>query len=143
MACGLSRAALPCAQSSNDIYAPCGGTVIAVNEALEDEPELLNASAHGDGWIAEFEARPNLSVPFHPPLLTAQLRAHRICLLTPVAGLRAQLEDMSEMDDLMDAEAYAAHVRAAPPLFSSVFRCSLKRCAGGGLSSAWCCVVCW
>ena len=41
--------------------------MIAVNEALEDEPELLNASAHGDGWIAEFEARPNLSVPFHPP----------------------------------------------------------------------------
>eukprot|EP01045_Picozoa_sp_COSAG04_P027388 COSAG04_NODE_3998_length_2370_cov_4.308675_1_plen_35_part_10 len=35
--------------------------MIAVNEALEDEPELLNASAHGDGWIAEFEARPNLS----------------------------------------------------------------------------------
>ena len=49
--------ALPCAQSSNDIYAPCGGTVIAVNEALEDEPELLNSAAHGDGWIAEFKVR--------------------------------------------------------------------------------------
>ena len=62
---GLSRMALPCAQSSNDIYAPCGGTVVAVNEALEDEPELLNASAHGDGWIAEFEARPT---PLPPSL---------------------------------------------------------------------------
>ena len=82
--------ALPCAQSSNDIYAPCGGTVVAVNEALEDEPELLNASAHGDGWIAEFEARPNLSVPFHPPPpYSLRNSAVRLCLLTPVAGLRA------------------------------------------------------
>ena len=89
---GLSRMALPCAQSSNDIYAPCGGTVVAVNEALEDEPELLNASAHGDGWIAEFEARPTPLPPSlapSTPRTTAQLRAHRLCLLTPVAGLRA------------------------------------------------------
>ena len=45
-------------QSSNDIYAPCAGTVVAVNEDLEDAPELINSSAHGEGWIAQFEVRP-------------------------------------------------------------------------------------
>jgi hypothetical protein len=49
--------AVAAAQSSNDIYAPCSGVITAVNEALEDEPELLNSAAHGDGWIAEFKVR--------------------------------------------------------------------------------------
>ncbi len=35
----------------SDLYAPASGTVVAVNEALRSQPELLNADPHGDGWI--------------------------------------------------------------------------------------------
>ncbi len=34
-----------------DLVSPVSGEVIAVNEALEDEPELINKSAFGNGWI--------------------------------------------------------------------------------------------
>jgi len=36
----------------SELYAPIGGEVVAVNEALEDAPELLNQDPYG-GWIVE------------------------------------------------------------------------------------------
>ncbi|MBZ4654807.1 MAG: glycine cleavage system protein [Peptococcaceae bacterium] len=39
----------------SDIYAPCSGTITAVNEALLDSPELINQDPYGDGWIIEME----------------------------------------------------------------------------------------
>jgi glycine cleavage system H protein len=38
-------------KSVSDIYAPVSGTIVAVNDALEGEPELLNSDPYGDGWI--------------------------------------------------------------------------------------------
>jgi glycine cleavage system H protein len=38
-------------KSVSEIYAPVSGTVSAVNEALNDEPERLNADPYGEGWI--------------------------------------------------------------------------------------------
>ena len=38
-------------KAASDIYAPISGEVIAVNEALEDSPELVNSDAFGDGWF--------------------------------------------------------------------------------------------
>jgi len=35
----------------SDIYAPVSGTVTAVNEALFDEPELVNEDPFGEGWM--------------------------------------------------------------------------------------------
>ncbi len=35
----------------SDIYAPVAGTVTEVNEALLDEPELINEDPYGDGWM--------------------------------------------------------------------------------------------
>jgi glycine cleavage system H protein len=35
------------------IYAVFSGEVIAVNEALEDQPELINASPYDQGWICK------------------------------------------------------------------------------------------
>lgn len=35
----------------SDIYAPIGGDVTEVNEALIDNPELLNSDPHGAGWL--------------------------------------------------------------------------------------------
>ena len=34
-----------------ELYMPIGGEVLVVNTALEDSPELVNASPHSDGWI--------------------------------------------------------------------------------------------
>jgi glycine cleavage system H protein len=42
-------------KSVSDIYAPVSGTVVAVNEALADTPQLLNEDPYGAGWICEIE----------------------------------------------------------------------------------------
>jgi glycine cleavage system H protein len=42
-------------KSVSDIYAPVTGTVTAVNEALEDQPELVNQDPYGAGWIMTIE----------------------------------------------------------------------------------------
>ena len=38
-------------KSVSEIYSPVTGTITAVNEALNDEPELLNRDPYGDGWV--------------------------------------------------------------------------------------------
>lgn len=35
----------------SDLYLPVGGEVLEFNEALEDEPELVNKDPYGKGWI--------------------------------------------------------------------------------------------
>lgn len=42
-------------KSVSDIYAPVAGTVLAVNDALADAPQLLNDDPYGEGWICELE----------------------------------------------------------------------------------------
>jgi glycine cleavage system H protein len=61
------------AKAVSDLYAPVSGTVVEVNEALRDAPELLNSDPFGEGWIA-----------------------------------RVELGDASELEALMDADAYTA-----------------------------------
>ncbi|QYJ96949.1 glycine cleavage system protein GcvH [Shewanella alkalitolerans] len=60
-------------KAASDIYAPVSGEVVAVNEALEDSPELVNSDAYGDGWF-----------------------------------FRIMPSDLSELDNLLDAEGYQA-----------------------------------
>ena len=43
-------------KAAADIYAPVSGTVVAVNENLEDAPELVNQDPYGDGWFYRLEA---------------------------------------------------------------------------------------
>ncbi len=59
-------------KAASDIYAPVGGTVVAVNEVLDDAPENVNQDPYGDGWF--FSIEPN---------------------------------DLADLDDLLDADAYA------------------------------------
>lgn len=40
-------------KSVSEIYAPVGGTVSAVNNALTSSPELINSDPYGEGWICE------------------------------------------------------------------------------------------
>jgi|TARA_B100000315_G_scaffold60237_1_gene54632 glycine cleavage system H protein len=42
-------------KAASDIYAPVGGTVCAVNETLEDAPEMVNQDPYGDGWFFRVE----------------------------------------------------------------------------------------
>ena len=44
-------------KAASDIYAPIGGTIIAVNAALEDTPELVNQDPYGEGWF--YKLQPN------------------------------------------------------------------------------------
>ncbi|MXX91968.1 MAG: glycine cleavage system protein GcvH [Chloroflexi bacterium] len=37
----------------SDLFSPVSGTVTAVNEELEQSPELCNSDPYGDGWIME------------------------------------------------------------------------------------------
>jgi glycine cleavage system H protein len=43
-------------KSVSDVYAPVSGTVVEVNSALEDTPELVNRDPYGEGWFAVIEA---------------------------------------------------------------------------------------
>ncbi|MCU0581170.1 MAG: glycine cleavage system protein GcvH [Syntrophales bacterium] len=40
-------------KSVSDIYSPVSGEVVAVNEVLQDKPELVNEDAFGEGWIVK------------------------------------------------------------------------------------------
>ncbi|MBO6144289.1 MAG: glycine cleavage system protein GcvH [Prevotella sp.] len=59
-------------KAASDLMSPVSGTVVEVNEALEDEPELVNKDAY-EHWI-----------------------------------IKVEMSDKSELDNLMDAQAYAA-----------------------------------
>jgi glycine cleavage system H protein len=39
----------------SDLYAPVSGTVREVNEALFDQPELVNDAPYGEGWMLKLE----------------------------------------------------------------------------------------
>ena len=38
-------------KAASDVYCPIAGTVVAVNDNLEDTPESINSDAYGAGWI--------------------------------------------------------------------------------------------
>lgn len=42
-------------KSVSDVYAPVTGTVTAKNEALDDQPELINGDPYSGGWMLEVE----------------------------------------------------------------------------------------
>jgi glycine cleavage system H protein len=47
-------------KAASDIYMPVSGKIIAINKALEDEPELINQDPYGDGWL--FKVAPDNTV---------------------------------------------------------------------------------
>ena len=73
VAAGEEFGAVESVKAASDLISPVSGTVVEVNEALEDQPELLNEDAFGN-WI-----------------------------------IKVQLSDPSELESLMDVEAYKAH----------------------------------
>ena len=43
-------------KAASDIYMPITGEIVGVNEALEEEPELVNQDPYGAGWL--FKIKP-------------------------------------------------------------------------------------
>ena len=72
LSAGEEFGAVESVKAASDLIAPVTGVVIEVNEALEDQPELIKQDAY-ENWIVKVE-----------------------------------LSDKSELDNLMDAKAYAA-----------------------------------
>lgn len=42
-------------KTASDIYAPISGTIVEVNEALDANPEHINAEPYGEGWLFRIE----------------------------------------------------------------------------------------
>jgi len=63
-------------KSVSDVYAPVSGEVVAVNDALDATPELINDDPYGGGWLFEV-------VPTDPAAVEGLLDA---------AGYQATLE---------------------------------------------------
>ena len=42
-------------KAASDVYAPVGGTIVGVNDRLEDSPDLVNESAEDQGWFFRME----------------------------------------------------------------------------------------
>jgi len=51
LAAGDEAGVVESVKAASDIYAPLSGEVIAINEALEDEPETVNGDPYNDGWF--------------------------------------------------------------------------------------------
>ena len=69
---GEEFGAVESVKAASDLNSPVSGTVVEVNEALEDAPEMVNKDAF-ENWI-----------------------------------IKVELSDKTELDNLMDAEAYKA-----------------------------------
>ena len=53
VAAGAAVGEVESTKSVSDIYAPVAGTVVSVNEALQDTPELVNSGPYEAGWMIE------------------------------------------------------------------------------------------
>lgn len=47
-------------KAASDVYSPAAGEILEVNEALADDPQLLNQDPYGEGWL--FVLRPSESL---------------------------------------------------------------------------------
>ena len=54
---GESFAEVESVKAVSDVYAPFDGTIIEVNEALADNPELINQDPFGEGWMIKVRVR--------------------------------------------------------------------------------------
>ncbi|VAW52886.1 Glycine cleavage system H protein [hydrothermal vent metagenome] len=43
-------------KAASDVYMPISGEIIEINEALADEPEIINTSPYDNGWLFKMKA---------------------------------------------------------------------------------------
>jgi len=42
-------------KAASDLYSPVSGTVVEVNSALDNTPEMVNTAPYGDGWMVKLK----------------------------------------------------------------------------------------
>ena len=52
---GEQVAVVESVKAVSDVYSPVTGTIIEINEELEDSPEMVNEDPYGEGWIFKIE----------------------------------------------------------------------------------------
>ncbi len=52
---GAEAAVIESVKAASELFAPVSGTVAAVNDALNDEPALVNEDPTGEGWFLRIE----------------------------------------------------------------------------------------
>lgn len=52
---GESFGTIEAVKTVSDLFAPCAGKVVEINEKLQDEPQLVNSDPYGEGWIIKVE----------------------------------------------------------------------------------------
>jgi glycine cleavage system H protein len=52
---GADMAVVESAKAASDVYAPIAGEVVAANDALSGQPDLVNQSPDGDGWFVKLK----------------------------------------------------------------------------------------
>ena len=48
---GQEAAVVESVKAASDVYAPVSGEVVAVNQALADDPSVVNSDPEGEGWF--------------------------------------------------------------------------------------------
>ncbi|MDY6845732.1 MAG: glycine cleavage system protein GcvH [Chloroflexota bacterium] len=71
---GDNIATIESVKAAADVFFPASGEILAFNEDLVDEPELLNSDPYESGWL-----------------------------------VKLKVDDLSDLDDLMDAEEYKTY----------------------------------
>lgn len=75
LAAGEAFGVIESVKAVSDLFSPVSGEVIARNDALTDQPELVNSSPYGDGWML----RVRMSAPAEiDPLLSADAYRARL-----------------------------------------------------------------
>lgn len=69
--CGV----LESVKAATDIYSPVDGVIVEVNEALADNPELINQDPYGEGWILRIKTNATLSDLLNAAAYEAIVRA--------------------------------------------------------------------
>ena len=54
-AMGAAAATVESVKAASDVYAPASGEIVAVNERLASEPELVNSDPTGNGWLFQMK----------------------------------------------------------------------------------------
>lgn len=52
---GNSFGTIEAVKTVSELFAPVDGKVLEINPRLQDEPQLINSDAYGDGWILKIE----------------------------------------------------------------------------------------
>jgi glycine cleavage system H protein len=52
---GATVSEIESTKSVSDVYVPVSGVISAVNEALAEQPELVNQDSYGEGWMFEIQ----------------------------------------------------------------------------------------